>query len=85
MARSSVNGTFAPFDGGNAIEPEFIRLPQSGKHCPHSGLSRSSLNELILGNNPPVQSKVLRKPGNIRGIRLIVYRSLMDYLHELEA
>jgi hypothetical protein len=85
MARSTVNGTFASVEGGNAKEPEFIRLPQSGKYCPHSGLSRSSLNELILGSNPPVESRVLRKPGNTRGIRLIVYRSLMDHIHGLGA
>lgn len=48
------------------------------------GLSRSSLNELTTpglahGNKPSVKSLVQRKPGAVRGIRLINYDSLMRY------
>jgi hypothetical protein len=35
------------------------------------------------GNKPPVKSVVLRKRGAVRGIRLINYNSLMQYLAEL--
>ncbi len=70
--------------------PEFIRLPIKGL-CPITGLSRSKIYELILpseSNNykPPVKSVSLRKPGQIKGTRLIVLKSLLDYLRdEVEA
>ena len=65
--------------------PEFIRLPQPGKRCPYTGLSRSGLNNLILpcalnGHRPPVRSVCLRPRGAVRGTRLICYDSLMGYL-----
>jgi hypothetical protein len=65
--------------------PEFIRLPKSPALCPHCGLSRSKLNELILpctANDfrPPVKSISLRKRGQTKAVRLVVYDSLMTYL-----
>jgi len=68
--------------------PEFLRLPKSGNLCPYSGLSRSGMNALILptpGNNyrPPVRSVSLRARGQLRAVRLVVYDSLMAYLHSL--
>jgi hypothetical protein len=65
------------------VKPEFIRLPKPGKLCPHTGLSRSKLNELILpceANHfkPPVKSISLRKRGQVRGVRLIVFDSLIS-------
>lgn len=44
------------------------------------------MNELVLPTKanhgkPPVKSKVLRKRGATTGIRLIVFDSLMQYLH----
>jgi len=65
-------------------EREFLRLPSSGR-CPICGLSRSYLNSLILGSvendfRPPVKSFALRKRGKQRGVRLIDYRSLRDYI-----
>jgi len=72
--------------------PQYIRLPKRGTFCPYTGLSRTGLNELILpchANNfrPPVKSFVHKSSKhNIRGIRLIVYASLMDHLrHEMDA
>jgi hypothetical protein len=67
---------------------KYLRLPKAGTRCPYTGLSRSILNGLILptaanGYRPPVQSKRLRQPGKDRGIRLIVFDSLMDYLGSL--
>lgn len=61
--------------------PEFLRLPRSGERCAISGLSRSALNALILGAHPPVASVCLRKMGAVRGCRLIVTRSLMEFLY----
>ena len=68
-----------------ASGPEWLRLPAPGKRRPHSGLSRSTLNELSIPgpaneHRPPVKSVVLRKRGALRGIRLISYDSLMQYL-----
>jgi hypothetical protein len=47
------------------------------------------MNQLVLSCKendfkPPVESKVLRKRGIIRGTRLIVFDSLMEYLHGLD-
>ena len=66
-------------------EREFIRLPKSGP-CPITGLTRSKLYDLISpsednGFKPPVKSVSLRKPGQIKGTRLIVRQSLLDYLY----
>lgn len=70
---------------GTTPKPEWIRLPAPGRRCPYTGLSRSTLNELTIPgraneNKPPVKSVVLRKRGALRGIRLISYDSLMQYL-----
>ena len=61
-----------------------MRLPKTGQRCTITGLSRATLNELILGTQPPVKSVVLRKRGNTRGIRLIECQSLLAHLHGLE-
>ena len=66
--------------------PEFIRLPKSPALCPFSGLARSKMNELVLpcaANDfrPPVKSISLRKRGQTKAVRLVVYDSLMAYLH----
>ena len=70
--------------------PEFCRLPQPGSKCPHTGLSRSALNALILpseenGYNPPVKSFVLRKTGAKTGIRLIDFQSLVEHIRSQPA
>lgn len=64
--------------------PEWIRLPVKGR-CPYTGLSRSTLYNLVSASaandcRPPVKSIVLRRRGAARGVRLISYDSLMDYL-----
>ena len=71
------------------VRPEFVRLPKGGTRCPHTGLSRSKMNQLVLpckenDFKPPVESKVLRNRGTIRGTRLIVFDSLMEYLNGLD-
>lgn len=67
---------------------EWIRLPQPGAREFVSGLSRSTLNELILPSaandyRPPVKSIVLKKRGATRGIRLIHAESLLLFLNSL--
>jgi hypothetical protein len=74
-----------PSSNPDPLRPEFIRLPKPGHLCPHTGMSRSALNDLILptennGNKPPVKSFVLRKRGAKTGIRLIDYASLADHI-----
>ena len=65
--------------------PEFLRLPKPGNLCPYSGLSRSYLNNLVLpckenDFRPPVRSVSLRRPGQTKGVRLVVFDSLMAFL-----
>jgi len=64
---------------------QFLRLPKPGKRCPITGLSRSGINNLILptkNNNfkPPVRSYSIKRRGYVRGTRLIVYDSLIEYI-----
>jgi len=63
--------------------PEFIRLPKPGERCEWTGLSRGSLNDLILGEGAPVRSAVIRQPGASRGIRIIHLTALLSHLHQL--
>jgi hypothetical protein len=70
--------------------PEFLRLPKPYERCRFTGLSRPSLEELCIPSErndfrPPVKSLLLRKRGAKRGIRLVNFDSLLDYLHKLEA
>lgn len=74
--------TSPPDRGRQQDFPEFIRLPKSGQHCQYTGLTRSGLNELILGPKPQVKSLYLRKDGTARGIRLIHLPSLLAFLHQ---
>lgn len=71
-------------------QPAFIRLPPAGASCPWTGLRRSKLNELVLpsalnGFAPPVKSvRIVNKGQTKKAVRLIVFKSLVDYLHGLE-
>jgi hypothetical protein len=70
----------------NPPKPEFIRMPKQGQHCPYTGLTRSYIYGLVIsskGNNfkPPVRSVCLRERGAKRGVRLIHYDSLLEYLY----
>ena len=67
------------------MEPEFMRLPKYKERDPFFGLTRGTLNQLILPcktNNyrPPVRSCVLRKRGARTGVRLIDIASLREYI-----
>lgn len=76
------NGSTTPIQ----VNPEFIRLPKAGHKCNITGLSRSTLNAIILPSKtndykPKVKSISLRKRGNLRGIRLICYRDLINHIN----
>ena len=69
----------------NPPVPQYIRLPRNRELCPHSGMTRSYMNSLILptkANNfaPPVASKVIKKQYASRGIRLVELASLMEFI-----
>jgi hypothetical protein len=57
----------------------WIRLPKKGV-CPWCGLSRSHLSELISNNK--IRSVTLKKPGNVRGPRLIWLPSVFEYIEQ---
>ena len=60
------------------------RLPKAGAVEPRSGLNRSAINSLILGESPKVKSTTLRKhPGAKRAVRLVKILGpggLLEYL-----
>ena len=73
--------TEAPAESaGNSEEKypaKWVRLPARG-HCPHTGLSRAAYYELIRANK--IRTANLRKPGALRGTRLVWLPSIMTYL-----
>ena len=80
---SDIIATAAETEG--LLRPEFLRLPPPGQRCPITGMTRSSLNALILasaanGFKPPVRSFCLKKPGAKTGIRLLEYSSLASHI-----
>ena len=57
--------------------PVWIRSPRRG-HEHYTGLSRAKLYKLAgLG---VIQSRSLREPGHVRGVRLFNLRSILDYI-----
>jgi hypothetical protein len=65
-------------------------LPRAGTRCPVSGLSRSTIAELTRpcernGYRPPVEARVLKRKGSVRGVLLISRTALLEYLNELPA
>ncbi len=63
------------------LDAQFLRLPKPPKRCALTGLTRASLNTLILGDNPKVRSVVVKQPGTKRGVRLIHRQSLVDWIY----
>lgn len=66
----------------------WIRLPRPGARCPVTGLSRSSLAELVRpcdrnGFKAPVAARLLKRRDARRGVLLISRESLLGYLSEL--
>ena len=83
-APPSVTGQgVAGLPGSSLADAEFIRLPKPRARCPVSGLSRTTLCELL--DTGVIKGVTIRKPGALRGIRLIVKQTLLDYLYGLAA
>jgi hypothetical protein len=67
--------------------PDFVRMPEPGTLCPRTGLAHSAYDKLCRPQpwnefRPPVKSKLLKQQGG-RLIRLVDYRSLLDFLRSL--
>ncbi len=68
----------------------WLRLPRPGTRCPISGLSRSTLSELVrpCARNdfaPPVAARLLKRRDARRGVLLVSRESLLGYLNDLPA
>lgn len=59
---------------------EFFRMPPPGKRCPRTGLSRGTYNDLLFSNPPKIKSVVIQQAGASRGIRLLHWPSVRNYL-----
>ncbi|HVW21481.1 MAG TPA: hypothetical protein VHC86_09720 [Opitutaceae bacterium] len=66
----------------NAIHPtaraEFYRLPQPGKRDPYFGLSRGWYYKAAAAGE--IKMVAVRQRGALRGIRLVVLDSVLDYI-----
>jgi hypothetical protein len=72
----------------NHKDPKFIRLPKQGDKCEWTGLGRSKMSTFLLatkenGFSPPVKSLSLGPKQGSKGVRLVHFDSLMDYLNSL--
>lgn len=65
------------------VQPEFIRLPKAGEKCPVTGLTRTTLGELLEAAGDAIKVRYLRKPGATTGIKLIPRQQLIDYIYSL--
>ncbi len=63
-----------------SLRPEWIRLPREGSNCVFTGLSRSYIAGLI--REGKVHSRSLRNRGATRGVRLISYESIMEFIRD---
>lgn len=67
-----------PQDPAGPHRIEFFRLPQPGKRDPHFGLSRAwYYKAATLGE---IRMIAVRQRGALRGVRLVVYDSVADYI-----
>jgi len=71
------------FDAADISNAEFLRLPSPRARCRLTGLSRTTLCELI--ERKEIRAIKVRQPGAQRGVVLIIRQSLLDYLRRLEA
>lgn len=75
---NSVASTPLPQDQAAQHRVEFFRLPQPGKRDPHFGLSRAWYYKAAsLGE---IRMVAVRQRGALRGVRLVVYDSVADYI-----
>jgi hypothetical protein len=67
--------------GSGYIKPETFRLPKPGQQDPYFGLSRTAYYELEATG--AIRFIRLRKRGNTRGIVLIPFDQVRDYLRRI--
>lgn len=70
------------FDVADISSAEFLRLPAPRARCRLTGLSRTTLCELI--ESKVIRAVKVRKPGAQRGVVLINRASLLGYLAKLD-
>lgn len=61
-----------------APRPEFFRLPPPGKRDPHFGLSRGWYYKASAAGE--IKMVAVRQRGALRGIRLVVFDSVIEYI-----
>jgi len=61
------------------MEPEFFRLPPDRSHDPYFGLTRGWYYLAI--KRGWIKSVALRAPGSIKGVRLISFQSVKNFLN----
>jgi hypothetical protein len=64
-------------------EETWIRGPHPKGRCRYTGLPRTTLFELVERSRGKIKTVLLKKPGAIRGVRLIHLGSLQKYLSSL--
>jgi hypothetical protein len=64
-------------------EDVWIRLPLPRGRCPYTGLARTTLDQLVERSKGEVKTVLLKKPGALRGVRLIHLGSLQSHLTAL--
>jgi rubredoxin len=74
--------TQPPAAASAGASDRWIRLPRRG-YCPHCGLSRSHLHALT--KDGAIRSVSLKKPGNVKGPRLIWLPSVFAWIEKQEA
>jgi hypothetical protein len=61
--------------------PVWIRPPKAGRICRHFGFSRTGYYDLIKRGH--IASKCVKDPGKLKGVRLINYQSVKNYIESL--
>ena len=59
----------------------WIRLPKPGEVCPHTGLKRGAMLNLIKAR--AIKAVSLRQPGRKRGNRMVWLPSVLEYFETL--
>ena len=76
LREQALCGTITAPNGGTL--PAYIRMPQPGNACPITGLRRGALYALAQAGK--VKTCTIRRPGSMRGIRLVNVESLLLYV-----
>ena len=72
----------AAFAAADMSQAEWLRLPPPRRRCQLTGLSRTTLNELV--DRGVIKAVTVRQPDAQRGVKLLNRRSLLAYLETLD-